>query len=82
MWGILLTNGWASVALLLFRDPAAVWAKNHHPAYASTGITLDDFSAAVKEVCTPPDMVTRLKHDWDSLRMNGGQRVSAFNEWF
>jgi hypothetical protein len=80
--GIPLTNGWAAAALLQFRDKAAVWANHRFPAYASAGVTWEDFTTAVKEAFIPPDAVTRLKRDWESLRIKGGERVSAFNERF
>jgi hypothetical protein len=67
--GIPLTNGWAAAALLQFRDKVAVWANHCFPAYASTGVTWEDFSAAVKEAFIPPDAVTRLNRNWESLRI-------------
>jgi hypothetical protein len=65
--GIPLTNGWAAAALLQFRDKAAVWANHRFPAHASAGVAWKDFSVAVKEAFIPPDTVTRLKRDWESL---------------
>ena len=80
--GIPLTTGWAAVALLQFRDKAAVWANHQFPAHASAGVAWEDFSAAVKEAFIPPDAVTRLEQDWESLWNKRGERVSAFNERF
>jgi hypothetical protein len=77
-----LTNGWAAVAQLQFRNKAAVWANHCLPAHASAGVTWEDFSTAVKEVFIPSDAVTRLKRDWESLHIKGGERVSAFNTCF
>jgi hypothetical protein len=77
-----LTNGWVAAALLQFRDKAAVWANHWSPAHASAGIAWEDFSATVKEAFIHPDAVTRLKRDWESPRIKGGKRVSAFNERF
>jgi hypothetical protein len=65
--GILLTNGWAAAALHQFRDKAAVWANHRFPVYVCTGITWEDFSAAVKAAYITPDAVTRLKRDLESL---------------
>jgi hypothetical protein len=80
--GIHLRNGWAVAALLQFRDKAAVWANHRFLLDPSAGVAWEDFSAAVKEAFIPPDTVTRLKWDWDSFCMKGGERVSAFNERF
>jgi uncharacterized membrane protein YgcG len=70
------------VALLQFRDIDAVWANHHFLAYASAAVTWEDISTAVKEAFIPPDTVTRLKWDWESLPIKGGKCVSAFNECF
>jgi hypothetical protein len=65
-----------------FYDKVAVWANHRFPAYATTTVTWEDFSTAVKEAFIPPDAVTRLKHNWESLGIEGGERVSTFNECF
>jgi len=80
--GILLTNGWAAAAFLQFRGKAAVRANHRFPAHASAGLAWEDFSATVKEAFIPPDALTRLERDWESLPVKVGQRVSAFNEHF
>jgi hypothetical protein len=77
-----LTNGWAAAALLQFRDQVAVWANHWFPAHPSAGVAWEDFSATVKEAFIPPDAVSRLKQDWQSLRIKVGERVSALNEPF
>jgi hypothetical protein len=81
-YAIPLTNCWATAALLQIRDKAAVWANHRFPAFACAAVTWEDFSTSVKEVCIPPDAVTRLKRDWESFQIKGGERVSAFNERF
>jgi hypothetical protein len=80
--GILMTNSWAAVALLHFRDKAAVWANHNFPVYACADVTWEDFSATVKEAFIPPDAVTRLKRNWESLGIKGGKHMSAFNQCF
>jgi hypothetical protein len=80
--GIPLTNSWAVAALLQVRDMAAVWANHQFPAHASAGVAWEDFSAAVKEAFIPPDAVTRLKRNGESLYIKGGKHVSGFNECF
>jgi hypothetical protein len=70
--GILLTEGWATAALLQFRDKAAVWGNHRFPGHTSAGVAWEDFSAAVKEAFIPPDALTRLKRDWESLCIRGG----------
>ena len=81
-FGIPLTNSWATSALLQFHDEGAVWANHRLPAHASAGIAWEDSSAAVKEAFIPPDAVTRLKWDWESLQIIGGERVWALNDHF
>ena len=68
-YGIPLTNGRATAAMLQFHDKAAVWANHHFPVHASAGVAWEDFSAAVKEAFIRSDSVTRLKWDWESLRI-------------
>jgi hypothetical protein len=70
------------VALLKFCDKTAVWANHGFLVHASAGVAWEDFSAAVKEAFIPPDAVTRLKQDWESLCMKGGERASSFDEGF
>jgi hypothetical protein len=77
-----MTNGWGAAAALQFRDKAAVWANHCFPAYASTGVRWEDFSGTVKEAFIPPDAVTWLKGNGESLQINGGEGVSALNKRF
>jgi hypothetical protein len=69
--GLVLTEGWAAAALLQFRDKAAVWGNHRFPAHTSAGVAWEDFSAAVKEAFIPPEALTRLKRDWESLCIKG-----------
>jgi len=62
-FGIPLTNGWATVALLQCHNQAAVWVNHPFAVHASAGVAWEDLSTPVKEAFIPPNAVTRLKHD-------------------
>jgi len=81
-FAIPLKNGWTATVLLQFGDTAAVCANHQLLVHTSTDIAWEDFSATVKEPLIPPNAVTRLKRDWESLQIKSGYCVVTFNEHF
>jgi len=58
-FGILLTNGWATTALLQFCDKVAIWANHRFRTYTSVGLVWEDFSTEVKKAVIHPNTVKR-----------------------
>jgi len=79
---MLWTNSWAASAQLQLCAIPAVWANHLFLVHASAGIAWEDIPATFNEAVIPPDAVTRLNQNRESLQIASHNLDSTFPECF
>ena len=76
------TDGWVTHAIMQLRGDSAVnWANQRYPE-DTLKVSWDEFSKAMRAEFIPPNALTKLRVEWDQLRIGRSEKVSTFNARF
>lgn len=75
-------DGWVTHAIMQLRGDSAVnWANQRYPR-DTLKVSWDDFSNAMRAEFIPPNALSKLRVEWDQLRIGRSEKVSTFNTRF